>query len=48
MLNISLTIILKQIKQAIHRLLNSKALESDSILNEIFKKVTYIIKNDLA
>ncbi len=48
MLNISFTITSEQVEQAIHRLLNGKASEPDSISNEILKKVTHVIKNDLA
>ncbi len=47
LLNISFIVTLKQIKQAIYRLLNGKALELNDILNEIFKKIIYIIKNNL-
>ncbi len=44
--NILFTITAEQIKQTIHRLLNDKVSELNNILNEIFKKVIYIIKND--
>ena len=47
MLNILLTITAEQIKQTIYRLLNSKVFKINIILNEIFKKITSIIKNDL-
>ncbi len=46
LLNILFIVTLKQIEQAIHKLLNDKASELDSILNEVFKKIIYIFKND--
>ena len=46
--NISFITTSEQIKQAIYRLLNDKVLKLNNISNKILKKVTHIIKNDLA
>ncbi len=44
-LNIFSTIIVEQIKQTIHRLLNDKVLKLNNILNEVLKIVILFIKN---
>jgi len=46
MLNILSAVIVKQIEQIINKLSNKKVLNSDSILNEVFKTVVFLIKKN--
>jgi len=48
MLNIFLTVTVKQIMQTIHKLLNNKVLKLNNILNEVLKTAALFIKNDFA
>jgi len=48
MLNIFLTVTVKQITQTIHKLLNNKVLKLNNILNEVLKTAALFIKNDFA
>jgi len=48
MLNIFLTVTVKQITQTIHKLLNNKVLKLNNISNEVLKTAALFIKNDFA